>query len=81
MLEFKLHLLLNGGHPPGQQPAQPKLIPFRGGERGILVQGRLLEYARAEQLRRRRPGDGRVRSGGQLAALSFAFMSPPEPAN
>jgi hypothetical protein len=29
MLKFKLHLLLDGGHAPGQQPAKAELISFR----------------------------------------------------
>ncbi len=32
MLKFKLHLLLDGGHPPGQQPAKAELISFPIGE-------------------------------------------------
>ena len=68
MLKFKLHLLLDGGHAPGQQPAKAELISFRIGERDILVQGRLMKDLRAEHLRRRGGRLGSAAVGAHLAS-------------
>ena len=68
MLELKLHLLLDGGHAPGQQPAKAELIPFRIGERDILVQARLIKYSRAARQRRRGGRRGLAAAGVHLAS-------------